>query len=71
MQMQAPPDQSSNLPSLLKAWGLELQEGAFTGDLNLALPVPLGQNQRPEPFIGLLGLTQDSGCFNLDHVNQW
>ncbi len=68
MQMQAPPDQSSNLPSLLKAWGLELQEDAFTGDLNLALPVPLGQNQRPEPFIGLLGLTQDSGCFNLDHV---
>ncbi|MFI4910538.1 MAG: Gldg family protein [Sedimentisphaeraceae bacterium JB056] len=59
------PSQASSLNSLFKKWGLEMPEDKFAGDKLLAQKVPLGQNQRPAPLIGFLGLTPPD-CFNND-----
>jgi len=63
---QAPPKQNSNLPALLKTWGLEMPDNTFAGDMNLALLANAGQGKRPQKLIGYLGLTKD--CFNQDNV---
>jgi ABC-2 type transport system permease protein len=57
------PSQASTLNSLFRKWGIEMPEGKFAGDKMLAQSVPLGQEQRPAPLIGFLGLTQPD-CFN-------
>jgi ABC-2 type transport system permease protein len=59
-------DQSSNLPKLLKAWGLEMPANTFAGDRSLALEAAISRNQRPEKIIGYLELK--SGCFDKDSV---
>ncbi|MCH7919272.1 MAG: Gldg family protein [Planctomycetes bacterium] len=66
MGMQPPTDQSSNLPRLLKAWGLEMPANTFAGDTNLAMLAAAGVNQRPQRLIGYLGMVP--GCFNEDSV---
>ena len=68
MQMQMQHDASSNIESLLHAWGLEMPEKTFAGDLNLELTTQLSQNGRPEPVISFMDLTRDEGCFNPDQV---
>jgi ABC-2 type transport system permease protein len=59
-------DQSSNLPKLLKTWGLEMPANTFAGDRSLALEAAISRNQRPEKIIGYLELK--SGCFDKDSV---
>jgi ABC-2 type transport system permease protein len=59
-------DQSSNLPRLLKTWGLEMPANTFAGDRALALEAAINRNQRPEKIIGYLELK--SGCFDKDSV---
>jgi len=66
MGMQPPTSQSSNLPRLLKAWGLEMAPNTFAGDLNLWQLAATGANQRPQRLIGYLGMVP--GCFNEDSV---
>ncbi len=59
------PSQSSSLNMLLNKWGVDMAAGQFAGDRMLAQKVPLGQGQRLEQLIGLLGLTPPD-CFNKD-----
>jgi ABC-type uncharacterized transport system involved in gliding motility auxiliary subunit len=59
-------DQSSNLPRLLKTWGLEMPANTFAGDRALALEAAISRNQRPEKIIGYLELK--SGCFDKNSV---
>jgi ABC-2 type transport system permease protein len=59
-------DQSSDLPRLLKAWGLDMPPNTFAGDRALALEAAISRNQRPEKIIGYLDLK--SGCFDKDSV---
>ncbi len=59
------PSQSSDLNMLLNKWGVDMAAGQFAGDRMLAQKVPLGQGQRLEQLIGLLGLTPPD-CFNKD-----
>jgi ABC-2 type transport system permease protein len=59
-----PQSQASNMPELLKSWGLSMQPNTFAADMQLAQLTPLGQDQRPVKLIGLLGL--ERGCFNED-----
>ncbi|MCF7975576.1 MAG: GldG family protein [Phycisphaerae bacterium] len=63
MQMQAPPVQNSNLPTLLKAWGLNMPENTFAGDETLAMMTATGQG-KTEAMIAYMNLTGDS--FNKD-----
>ena len=61
-----PPSQSSNLPELLKAWGLEMPESTFAADRTLAQPASLVPGQRPENIIAFLELTRQ--CFNPESI---
>jgi ABC-2 type transport system permease protein len=63
---QPPPAQDSNLPTLLRAWGLEMPVNTFAGDTELALLANAGPNQRPQKLIGYLQLVP--GCFNKENV---
>lgn len=63
---QPPPQQDSSLPTLLRAWGLEMPTNTFAGDTELALLANAGPNQRPQKLIGYLGL--ERGCFNEKNV---
>ncbi|MHC4519814.1 MAG: GldG family protein [Planctomycetota bacterium] len=65
MQMTAY-KQSSDIPRLLRTWGLEMDANTFAGDRALLLEAPMGQNQRIEPIMGFLGLKPP--CFNTDNV---
>jgi len=58
--------ESSNLPRLLRAWGLEMPANVFAGDRSLAVPASVRPNERPQPIIGYLGLSR--GCFNEDEA---
>lgn len=48
--------QSSSLPTLFAAWGLEFPSSEVVADAQLALPVSVGQAGRPVRHPGLLGL---------------
>jgi len=63
---QPPPAQDSSLPTLLRAWGLEMPTNTFAGDTELALLANAGPNQRPQKLIGYLRLVP--GCFNKENV---
>ncbi len=62
-QMQS---QSSELNTLLHAWGLDMPENTFAGDRQLAARVSLRPNDRPEKLIAYLQLTSE--CFNKKQV---
>jgi ABC-type uncharacterized transport system involved in gliding motility auxiliary subunit len=64
MQMARPVSQSSNLPKLLGAWGLEMPENTFAGDRALALM----QRETRQKIIGYLGLSPAWKCFNTDSI---
>jgi len=55
--------QNSNLPVLLKAWGLDMPENTFAGDEDLAIKTNAGGG-RTQDMIAFLGLRKDS--FNED-----
>lgn len=59
--MQAPTIQSSNLPALLKAWGLEMPENTFAADEALAMNTQ-SRDGRIEPMLAYLNL--DKECFD-------
>ena len=59
---------SSNLPRLLRAWGLEMPDYTFAGDRELAVEGRTAPNRPPERILGFLQLQRDKGCFNPDHV---
>ncbi|NLH16424.1 MAG: hypothetical protein GX455_07590 [Phycisphaerae bacterium] len=65
-QMGADQGSSSGLPALLKAWGLEMPENTFAGDLDLAVVGAPRPNQRPEKIIGILRLQKEKNSFNTD-----
>lgn len=59
---------SSNMPQLLKAWGLEMPEMTFAGDRDLAAIGSPSPNQRPEKILSILKMTASEDCFNKDNV---
>ncbi len=70
-----PAGMSSELPGLLDAWGIEFQADKVLTDNQLALRVMMGQDGRPSPHLGMLGIsrnyfTQDDIITNrLESVN--
>ena len=64
----AMPSSASGLPTLLKAWGLEMPPNTFAGDRELAVVGSTAQDRRPERILGILKLQGAKGCFNRDHV---
>jgi ABC-type uncharacterized transport system involved in gliding motility auxiliary subunit len=58
---------ASDLPDVLKAWGLELPAMAFAGDRSLAVIGSPNPNDRPEKILSIMKLTPDAGCFNQEH----
>lgn len=64
----AAPSTASNLPKLLKAWGLEMPENTFAGDRELAVEGSTAPNRRPEKIIGILKLDGVKSCFNSKYV---
>ncbi len=63
-QMGAQQNSNSNLPALLRAWGLEMPENTFAGDRLLTVSRPTRPNQRAETIIPLVRLQRDKKCFN-------
>ena len=53
-----PQGQSSDLPTLFKAWGIEFSTSDVVADAQLALPISAGPGGRPMRHPGLLGLTE-------------
>ena len=53
-----PQGQSSDLPTLFRAWGLEFSTDDVVADAQLALPIAAGPGGRPMRHPGLLGLTE-------------
>jgi len=53
-----PAGMSSDLPGLLEAWGVGYESDKVLADNVLALRVRMGQNQRPVPHLGMLGVKQ-------------
>lgn len=66
MRMFGQTEQASDLQPLLRAWGLEMPQNTFAGDLALAESVRMTESQRPEKLIGYLQLTNE--CFNQQNV---
>ena len=62
-QMQAPPVQNSNLPVLLKAWGLDMQDNTFAADEALAIKTNAGGG-RVQDMLAFMEFKP--GCFNED-----
>lgn len=54
----APPQRRSDLPELLKHWGVQLSQD-FVGDYDNSLVVGVGPQRQPMRHIGLLGLTRE------------
>jgi ABC-2 type transport system permease protein len=65
-QMGAEQSSSSGLPALLTAWGLEMPENTFAGDLALTDERPMRPNEKPVAVIPLVRLQRDKGSFNSD-----
>ncbi len=53
-----PQGQSSNLPTLFSAWGLQFSTDDVIADAQLALPISAGAGGRPVRHPALLGLTE-------------
>jgi len=51
-----PAGTSSELPGLLESWGVEFDNSVVLADSDLALRVRMGQNSRPMPHLGMLGI---------------
>jgi ABC-2 type transport system permease protein len=64
--MQEPPNPSSDLPQLLKAWKLEMPENQVVGDRDIALVASMSQNANPGKIITYLGFNRQ--CFNPDNI---
>lgn len=60
-------DAGSNMPQLLKAWGLEMPAMTFAGDRSLAVTGSPNPNQRPEKILSVLKLNSTGNCFNKDN----
>ncbi len=56
--MAAAPQRRSDLPELLKHWGVQLSQD-FVGDYDNSLVVGVGPQRQPMRHIGLLGLTRE------------
>ncbi|MDA1369266.1 MAG: GldG family protein [Proteobacteria bacterium] len=54
-----PAGMSSDLPILLEAWGVDYESDKVLTDNELALRVMMGQNQRPAPHLGMLGVQRN------------
>ncbi|MDP6536879.1 MAG: Gldg family protein [Gammaproteobacteria bacterium] len=54
-----PAGMSSELPGLLDRWGIAFDNTKVLTDNELALRVMMGQNQRPAPHLGMLGVQRD------------
>ena len=68
MQMGRMPESSSNLPELLRAWGLEMPANTFAGDRGLAVTGSFRPNERAQKIIGILALMKNEKCFSEDTV---
>jgi len=68
-QMQGQmPSQKSDLNQLLSNWGIEMPQGKFAGDKDLALTIPPQRpTDRPQKLIGLLNLVPPE-CFNSENI---
>lgn len=58
----------SNMPQLLKAWGVEMPELTFAGDRSLAVVGAVSATQRPEKILSIMKMNAAGGCFNPDNV---
>lgn len=54
-----PAGMSSELPGLLASWGVSFDASKVLTDNELALRVSMGQNQRPIPHLGMLGVQRN------------
>jgi len=59
-QMMGGDDPSSNLSQLMQTWGVEMGDGEFAGDRELAMLAQVEQNQGLKKLIGYLNLGRDS-----------
>ncbi len=55
-----PAGMSSELEPLLSSWGVDFDPNLVLTDSDLALRVRMGQDQRPMPHIGMLGVRRDN-----------
>ncbi len=51
---------SSELPRLLESWGVEFDNSVVLADSDLALRVRMGQDARPMPHLGMVGIKRDN-----------
>ena len=58
---------ASDIPELLKAWGLEMPAMTFAGDRSLAVIGAPNPNQRPEKILSILKLNAANNCFNKEN----
>lgn len=58
---------SSNMPELLKAWGLEMPAMTFAGDRSLAVTGAANPNRRPEKILSIMKLNAAKNCFNAEN----
>ncbi|MHC4987418.1 MAG: Gldg family protein [Planctomycetota bacterium] len=58
---------SSDIPQLLKAWGLEMPAMTFAGDRSLAVVGAPNPNRRPEKILSILKLNAAGNCFNKEN----
>ncbi|RKY09615.1 MAG: hypothetical protein DRP56_02375 [Planctomycetota bacterium] len=63
----APHNAASNMPELLKAWGLEMPAMTFAGDRSLAVTGAANPNRRPEKILSIMKLNAAKNCFNAEN----
>ena len=66
LMMGSNSSQSSDLNVLMRTWGIEMPQGEYVGDKNLAESRAVSQTSRVQPIIGLLDLK--GNCFNKNNV---
>jgi ABC-type uncharacterized transport system involved in gliding motility auxiliary subunit len=57
---------ASNVPELLKAWGLAMPAMTFAGDRSLAVTGAANPNRRPEKILSIMKLNSANNCFNTE-----
>ncbi|MHC5173303.1 MAG: GldG family protein, partial [Planctomycetota bacterium] len=57
---------ASNVPKLLRAWGLEMPAMTFAGDRSLAVTGAANPNRRPEKILSIMKLNAGRNCFNAE-----